>query len=481
MLKKVVVALALVLFASGQAGAADSELQQIADALDVSTTKTFQFTGNGSMYSLGQSTSPAAPWPRSFVKSFTRIYDFTTGTMRDEVVRMTAEPPSLGPEQQTITVISGEHAWNVAGKDTAPRLFEAPERAHQIVISPHGLLRATFASNATVAKKTIEGRPMTVISFTDRGKHKVVAYINDQNAIERVESSYGHPVVGDIKVLTYYGPYRDFAGVKFPTKIIQYQDGLPTLDLTVTAVRANPTVDIEVPAHVRSDPVPVKSEKVADGIWYITGVNAYSVLVEMKDYLIVVEAPHGEQRSIAVINEVKKLVPNKPIKYLINTHHHFDHASGIRTYAAEGVTIVTHEVNRPYFERAALNSWTLAPDRLAKSKKKPVFQTMGDNMVLTDGTRSVELYQIGGNTHHDGIVMAYLRKEKILIEADAFTPGPAGAESPKVPNPFSVALEANVRRLNIEVDRILPIHGRIVPYSELLAAIGKKPAPAKKE
>jgi len=481
MLKKVVVALALVLFASGQAGAADSELQQIADALDVSTTKTFQFTGNGSMYSLGQSTSPAAPWPRSFVKSFTRIYDFTTGTMRDEVVRMTAEPPSLGPEQQTITVISGEHAWNVAGKDTAPRLFEAPERAHQIVISPHGLLRATFASNATVAKKTIEGRPMTVISFTDRGKHKVVAYINDQNAIERVESSYGHPVVGDIKVLTYYGPYRDFAGVKFPTKIIQYQDGLPTLDLTVTAVRANPTVDIEVPAHVRSDPVPVKSEKVADGIWYITGVNAYSVLVEMKDYLIVVEAPHGEQRSIAVINEVKKLVPNKPIKYLINTHHHFDHASGIRTYAAEGVTIVTHEVNRPYFERAALNSWTLAPDRLAKSKKKPVFQTMGDNMVLTDGTRSVELYQIGGNTHHDGIVMAYLRKEKILIEADAFTPGPAGAEPPKVPNPFSVALEANVRRLNIEVDRILPIHGRIVPYSELLAAIGKKPAPAKKE
>ncbi len=77
---------------------------------------------------------------------------------------------------------------------------------------------------------------------------------------------------------------------------------------------------------------------------------------------------------------------------------------------------------------------------------------MGDNMVLTDGTRSVELYQIIGNAHHDGIVMAYLRKEKLLIEADVFTPGPAGAEPPKVPNPFSVNLEANVRRLNIDVD-----------------------------
>jgi len=177
--------------------------------------------------------------------------------------------------------------------------------------------------------------------------------------------------------------------------------------------------------------------------------------------------------------EVKKLVPSKPIKYVVNSHHHFDHSGGLRAYAAEGVTIVTHEINRPYFERAVANTWNLGSDRLAKSKKKPVFQTMGDNMVLTDGTRSVELYQIVGNAHHDGLIMAYLRKEKLLIEADAYTPGPAGAEPPKVPNPFSVNLEANVRRLNLEVDRILPIHGRIVPYGELLAAIGKTPAPAK--
>ena len=480
MLKNSILALVFVAFAAFSVGAQETDLQRIADALDVSTTKTFQFTANGTMFWFGQSTSPAAAWPRFFVKSLTRVYDFTAGAMRDQTVRMEGETQTVGPEQQTITLVSGDHAWGVAGKDTVPRLFEAPERAHEIVISPHGLLRAAFANNAAVAKKTIEGREMSIISFTDRGKHKVTAYVNDQNAIERVDSSYGHPVVGDIKVMTYYGPYRDFAGVKFPTKIIQYQDDKPTLDLTVTAVRANPPVDIEVPANVRNDPVPVKSDKAADGVWYITGVSAYSVLIEMKDYLIVVEAPHGEQRSLAVMAEVKKLVPNKPIKYLVNTHHHFDHSAGVRAYAAEGVTIVTHEINRPYFERAAANSWNLAPDRLAKSKKKPVFQTMGDNMVLTDGTRSVELYQVVGNSHHDGIVMAYLRKEKLLIEADVYNPDPPGAEPPKVPDPRAVNLEANVRRLNIDVDRILPIHRMIVPYSELLRAIGKKPAPAKK-
>ena len=479
MLKQFIVALALIVCTGLQARAAESELQQIADALDVSTTKTFQFTANGSMYNLGQNVNPAAPWPRFFVKSFTRLYDFTAGSMSDDVTRMAADPPTVGPEQRVLTSVSGDHAWNGTGKETAPRLFEAPQRAHEIVISPHGLVRAAFASNATVTKKNIDGRPMTIISFTYQGKDKVVAYANDQNALERVESSYGHPIVGDMKVLTYYGPYREFAGVKLPTKIIQYQDGLATLDLTVTAVRANPPVDIQVPSDVQSEPVPVKSEKVADGVWYITGVGNNSALIEMKDYLIVVEAPHGERRSLAVLGEVKKLVPNKPIKYLVNTHHHFDHASGVRTYAAEGVTIVTHEVNRPYFERAALNSWTLAPDRLAKSKKKPVFQTMGDNMVLTDGTRSVELYQIVGNPHHDGIIMAYLRKEKLLIEADVYTPLAPGAEPPKVPNPQAVNLESNVRRLGLEVDRIVSIHGRVVPYSELLAIIGKKPAPAK--
>jgi glyoxylase-like metal-dependent hydrolase (beta-lactamase superfamily II) len=480
MWKNLIVVVALIVGTGFHVNAAETQLQEIADVLDVSTTKTFQFTANGQAFWVGQNINPAAPWPRYFVKSFTRVYDFTAGAMRDEMVRMAAETTTVGPEEQRISLVSGDYAWDVAGKETRARSHEANAFAHEIVISPHGILRAAFANNANVTTKTIEGRQMTVISFTVQGKHKVVAYANDQNAIEKVESSYGHPVAGDMKVVTHYGPYRDFAGVKFPTKIIQYQDDLPSLNLTVTAVRANPPVNIEVPSNVRSQPVTVKSEKVGDGVWFIGGGSHNSVLVEMKDYLVVVEAPLGDLQSSAVMGEVKKLVANKPIKYLVNTHHHFDHSGGVRAFAAEGVTIVTHELSRPYYEKALANTWNLSPDRLAKSKKKPVFQTMGDNMVLTDGTRSVELYQILRDPHHDGIIMAYLRKEKLLIQADAFSPRAVGAEPPKVPNPRSVNLEANVRRLNLDVDRIVPIHGIIVPYGELLAAIGKKPAPAKK-
>ena len=168
----------------------------------------------------------------------TRVYDFTAAAMRDEIVRMAGETLPIGPEQQVIQVVSGDYAWNVAGKDIVHRVWETAERQHQIWTSPHGVMRAAFANNATVTKQTIEGRPMTVVSFVEKGKQKVIAYVNDQSAIERVDSWYGHPVTGDMKVVTHYGAYRDFAGVKFPSKIIQYQDGLITLDLTVTAVQS---------------------------------------------------------------------------------------------------------------------------------------------------------------------------------------------------------------------------------------------------
>ena len=487
MLKRFVLVLAFFVVAMGDAQA-DTVLQRVADGINVGQIKTLQYTSNGMMFELGQHATPIGPLPRFYVKSLTRVIDFNSAAMREEVVRTQGEDPARGGgagqpivgEQRLIGFVHGDYAWNEAGKDMLPRIWEATYRQHQIWVTPQGFVRAALANEAATKSQTVDGRKMNVISFTIKGKMKADAYVNDENFIERIESWYGNPVAGDTKVDTRFGGYRDFAGIKFPAKIVQYQDGNPVLDLDITAVRVNQPVNIQTPENVRTNPVPVKVEKAADGVWYITGGSHHSVLVEMKDYLIVIEGPQGDERSAAVIAEAKKTVPGKPIRYLVNTHHHFDHSSGVRGFAAEGATIVTHEINRAFFERAAANTRNFSPDRLAKSGKKPVFQAMGDNMVLTDGARSVELYQIVGNAHHQGLVLAYLRKEKILIEADAYTPGPAGAEPPKAPNPFSVNLEAQVRRLNIDVERILPLHGRMVPYSELLAAIGKKPAPAKK-
>ena len=209
-------------------------------------------------------------------------------------------------------------------------------------------------------------------------------------------------VLGDMRVEINYADYKDFGGVKFPMKIKQMVDAHPALDLTVTDVQPNAAMNIAIPDPVLKAPAPyarVTSQMVAEGVWYVTGGTHHSVLIEMKDHLILVESPLNDDRAVAVLGEVKKL-SSKPIKYLIVTHHHFDHSGGVRGVAAEGVTVITHDVSKPFFEKTLAAPATVNPDRLAKSGKKGTVEGTGAKRTLTDGTRTVDIYQIGDNVHH---------------------------------------------------------------------------------
>jgi glyoxylase-like metal-dependent hydrolase (beta-lactamase superfamily II) len=199
------------------------------------------------------------------------------------------------------------------------------------------------------------------------------------------------------------------------------------------------------------------------------------VVIEMKDHVIVVEAPLDDSRALAVIGEVRRLVPAKPIRYVVNSHQHFDHAGGIRAFAGEGVTVITHETNRAFFEQALAAPARISPDHLAKSGRKGTVEGVRDKRVLTDGTRTVEIHHMAASPHEDGMLMVYLPAEKLLSQADAFTPGPPNAPTPAVVNPSSVNLAENIRRLMLTVDQLLPLHGRIVPLAELHKAIGQAP------
>jgi glyoxylase-like metal-dependent hydrolase (beta-lactamase superfamily II) len=272
---------------------------------------------------------------------------------------------------------------------------------------------------------------------------------------------------------TVYADYKDFGGVQFPTKITQKQGGFPTLDLTISEATANAPATIQPPDNVRQASIKVQADKVADGVWYLTGGTHHSVLVEMGDHLVVIEGPQDDARAAAVIAEVKNLVPNKPIKYVVNTHHHFDHAGGLGAFAAEGATIITHDSDKAFLEQSLAAPRTIQPDKLGQSGKKAIVEGMQDKRVLSDVTHDVELYRIQANTHADGLIMAYLPKERLLVEVDVYTPPPPNATPPAQPNPASVNLYDNIKRLNLAVDQILPLHGRKVPLAELQKWIGK--------
>ncbi len=459
--------------ATGYAQDGRAALEAAAKALGASGLKSIEIQGSGTVFQVGQSYSPGTAWPQFNVRSFTRVVNYDTASLKDEILRTRAlEPPKGGGpyvrgEHKQVFAVSGDHAWNVTGETVAAVPIALADRQFQLWSTPHGIVKA-----AMDGKGTIEGR---TIAFAVPGGFKATAVLDAANLVERVDATMANPVLGDMAVSVSYADYRDFGGVKFPTRIRQSYGGFPALDLTVTDVRPNVAVDIAVPDGVKTAGNPytrVASQKAADGVWYVTGGTHHSAVIEMKDHLIVVEGPLNDDRALAVIAEARTLVPNKPIKYLVVSHHHFDHSGGVRAFAGEGVTLVTHEAGRPFFERIIGAPATVGRDHLAKSGKKAAVEGVRDRRVLTDGTRTVEIRPIGGILHADDMLMVYLPKEKFLIEADAYTPPAPNAAPMSPPSPFTVSLMDNVTKQGLAVDQILPLHGRMVPLADLQKAAG---------
>ena len=153
----------------------------------------------------------------------------------------------------------------------------------------------------------------------------------------------------------------------------------------------------------------------------------------------------------------------------------FDHSGGVRAFAGEGATLITHDASRQYFERIVAAPATVSPDHLAKSGRKAAVEGVRDRRVLTDGTRTVEIREIAGILHADDMLMVYLPKEKFLIEADAYTPPAPNTAPMSPPSPFNVSLAENITKQGLAVDQILPLHGRMVPLAELHKAAGVTP------
>jgi glyoxylase-like metal-dependent hydrolase (beta-lactamase superfamily II) len=292
--------------------------------------------------------------------------------------------------------------------------------------------------------------------------------------------------MGDMLVEAIYADYKDYTGVKVPTTIINRQGGRNTLLLVLDEVKPNATVNIQAPQQAQAPAaatVMVQTQKIANGVYYLMGGTHHSVVVEFADHLAVIEAPQNEARSLAVIKEIRKSVSKKPIRYIINTHHHFDHSGGLRTYVEAGATVITQDINKAFYEKVLSPAAprTLNPDSLALEKKNvPTLkiETVTDKKVLMDKARTLELHLIKDSPHNDGILMAYLPAEKILVEADVYTPPAANAPPATSVSPSTTNLVANIERLKLDVEKILPLHGPgVATRADLYKAAGKA-APA---
>jgi glyoxylase-like metal-dependent hydrolase (beta-lactamase superfamily II) len=465
---------AILAWAAGTPQDAKTVIGSATTALGASNLKTVEFSGSGFDYVIGQAPNPTSPWPKFNDKTYTRVVDLDAPASRMQRIRTQAENPPHGGGQQPIVGEQTQTQVVTAGSPQTGAL-----RDELMMTLPYSFLRtAAAASDAAVKSQTTGGKKYTVLSFTGSNKAAVRGYLNSDNLLEKVETKIDNNVLGDIPFETAFSDYKDFGGVKFPTHIVQKEGGYPVLDLTVTDVKPNAPANIgsaDTPAAAGLPPA--SSEKLGDGVYLILGGYA-AIAVDFKDYIVIIEGGQSDQRSAAVMAEAKKLIPNKSIKYVINTHQHFDHSGGLRAYVAEGAIVVTQQINKPYYEKIWANPHTIAPDKLSQNPKKPKFETVAEKKIMTDGNHVIELYHQQDFGHNDGMLLVYLPKEKVLLEADGFNP-PAQplTRTPAAISPYTANLEANIERLKLDVERIIPVHypadNRKVMRAELLTAVGK--------
>jgi glyoxylase-like metal-dependent hydrolase (beta-lactamase superfamily II) len=452
---------------------ATAVLAAAAKAMGAASLESIQYSGSGTTYFFGQAVNPTAGWPRMILKSYVADVNYATPAMRQELYR--TEPDGSVPfgGNRQIQLVSGLDAWNVGSNDQpVPAVALAGERALQIWLTPHGFIKAAQANRATVATTG----SYTGVTFTTPNRIRVTGVINAQNLVERIETELPNVVLGDMPVEVTFANYQTYGDIKFPTTITQRQGGHPILELTVAEVKPNGARAMDVPANVlgaKPAAMRVESARIGEGVWHITGASHHSVLAEFADHLVVVEAPQHEDRSLAVIAEVRKLVPDKPIRYVVNTHQHFDHSGGLRSYAAIGATILTASIYKPYYERVFAAPYTINPDMLAKTRMKPVIEGVGGRRVLSDKTQTLELHVLRDSPHNEGLLVAYFPKDKMLVQADIFTPPPPDAAPPAKPDPSALNLYENIERLKLDVQKIVGVHGRVGTIEELRKAVGK--------
>jgi glyoxylase-like metal-dependent hydrolase (beta-lactamase superfamily II) len=463
---------------AAQAEAQTNRLAAVAEAMGASNLNSIGYKGSGLVFNFGQAYEPGERWPRFIQRVYDASINYQTPAMRLVQVRSQGEHPPRGggaqavaADQRTVQAVGGKLAWQEAGNQAVPNRAAVGERLQRLWSTPHGVVKAALAHGGKA-----DGNTITV--SLDGTEYK--ALINAQNLVEKVSYLSTNDVVGDYPVEVAYTDYADFGGVKFPRHIVQTEDGHPTLDITVDTVKPNAAVAIDVPANVRDAPPPalrVSVDKLADGVWYFGTPNARNWAVEFRDYVVVVEGIGSEARSLAVMDEIAKVIPNKPIRYVINTHAHYDHAGGLRTFVAKGATVVTHERNKPFFEKVWARPRTIAPDLLSKSPRPATFETVADKKVMTDGDKTIEIYFMQGTSHNVNNLIVYMPKEKLVYWGDGYNPPEGNDPRDFVRTPEQMIDLYRVITMNkLDVATIAPAHGAGArPFDNLKKAIGLIP------
>jgi len=477
-------ALAFLVVACGEAPPPDAATlsANATEALGAADLDTIEYSGNGWDSSFGQAWSVQESWPRWSLMNYNRVIDYAAGTSRQTAQRQSGmDPDKLGgggaqpgtaPQNQQ-SAVAGDAGF---------------QQKLPIYFTPYGFLRLAAGQASTVEAQTVDGVRYNVLGFAvteGENTYRLSGYFNQDDVLEKIETWLDNPVMGDMLVEVAFSDYQEVDGLMFPMHILESRGGLAYKELNVDSV--TPNAVIEEPEQVAAGgrggaggrgagggrggggrggaPAAEQepSTQIGEGIWVING-GYQGVVVEFSDHSVVIEGAQNAARSQQIIAEAKRLTGDKPIRYYVATHTHFDHTGGLRDFVAEGATIIAHEMDAEFYERALNTPHTMNPDRAQETGATAMIQGVSDGDVLEDDTQRIELYEIEGSLHAADMMIAYLPSIRTIVEADIVQPWLGGAfGGGDGPHPFLVHLKGELDRLGLDYEQFVPVHAPAPP------------------
>src|SRR5262245_135654 len=448
-----------------------------ADALGgaskIRAVNTISMEGGGMANNLGQArtpqgddpVNPAEPTSTFEETGFKRTIDLANGRAHQEWHRA-PKFASPNPDGVQNAGLDGDVAFAITGTRPSRQAESvAKARRFELILShPIAIVRMALDPAAKLTNLRQEGNADVIDVTSAKGDTVTLAVDRATHLPASVSMPAYQPYLGDVRNETDFLDYQTVDDLKLPSRLVTKIDNWKESDITVKSLVNGPVADLAAPAEVKSADASagggqqkVDAEQIAKGIWYLTGASENSALVEFADHAELVEAPLGEARAAALFAKAHELLPNKPLTKVIVTHAHFDHSGGIRRDIAEGLTVVTHEANKSFFEAMARRKHTIQQDALAKGPKDPKLELVTDaGITEKDAMRTLQVIHFDDPTGHNAhMLMVYFPKEKILFNADLFNWGGNFVRYPR-----AVALDEAIRKNKLDVETHLPVHGK---------------------
>ena len=346
---------------------------------------------------------------------------------------------------------------------------------------PSLILRTALGRDATLrylGEEVVNGSKHDVITFVHQDGFQMALYIDGKSRlISKYELIYPDTLYGDEASEIYYQGYKKVGGVMVPSAWLWKQAGEViakySYDVSFDQQLADSTFDTKTDGFTAQQPNlaaqrKVEVEKLGDGVYLVNnlGGGGYNVMaVEFSDHIVAVEAPLSTQVASQAIAEIKKAIPNKPIRYVAISHHHNDHSGGLRAFIAEGATVVTTPGNINYVKALAASKHV--KDSLTENWKPLKLEMVEKGKrVFTDGKQRLELLDVGPNPHAKEMLVGYLPDQKILFQGDLFF-SPFNGQQLGFAQEGTQHFAAKVRELGLQVEKLAGVHGKVGSLSEL--------------